>query len=73
MNIRQYYAKFVQKRNKIRMHSITCSHIWHFDLLVLIKYIIGESLVVIQQFRREWSSKMYEKTQTNALKSKGVS
>ena len=30
-------CKTSKKRNKIRRHSITCSHIWHFDISILIR------------------------------------
>ena len=45
-NIRQ----FIAKKNNNKRHAITCSHIWDFDTLVLIRYTISESLVEIQQF-----------------------
>ena len=61
-------CKIRKKRNKIKRHSITCSHIWHFDISVQIKHTICKSLVKIQHFRRELSSKMYEKS----IESKGV-
>ena len=51
MNIRQFCAKSTKKLNKIKRHSITCSHIWHFDISVLFGYAISESLVEKQQFR----------------------
>ena len=69
MNIRQFCPKFEKKPNKIKGHSITYSHIRHFDISVLIRYTTSESLVEKQQFSHEWSSKMYE---NNAIKSKDV-
>ena len=51
---------FFKIRNKNKKLSITCSHIWHFVISILIKYTVSESLEKIQQFRHEWSSKMYE-------------
>ena len=42
------FGKILKKRNKIKRHSITCSHIWYFDILVLISYTISECLVEIQ-------------------------
>ena len=36
---------------------------WHTKMFTLIRYTICESLMKIQQFRHEWSSKMYENTQ----------
>ena len=56
-------CKIGKRRNKVKRHSITCSHFWHIDISVcvsLITHIIGESLVEIQQFRHGWSSKMYK-------------
>ena len=50
--------KIRKKRNKIKMHSIKCSHIWYFEISVLIKYTISECLMEVQRFRYEWSSKM---------------
>ena len=41
------YVQNSQKRNKIRMHSITYSHIWYFGISLLIIYTINESLVEI--------------------------
>ena len=70
MNIRQFCAKFAEKHNKIKKHSITCSHIWHFYISALIRYTISEGLVEIQLFRHEWSSKMYENTQKKRNKIK---
>ena len=57
-------CKIREKRNKIRKHFITFRHIWHFDTLVLIRYIISESLVEIL------TSKMYENTQKTRNKIK---
>ena len=65
MNIRQFCAKFGKKPNKFKKNSKTYSYIWHFDKLVL---KISEILVEIQQFRHEWSSKMYKNTQKNSKK-----
>ena len=60
MHFRHKYSsilcKILKKPNKIKRLSITCSHIWHFDISVLIKYTISES------FRHEWSIIMYENT-----------
>ena len=39
------------------------SLIWHFDISVLIRYTISDSLLEMQQFRHECSSIMYENTQ----------
>ena len=57
------FCKIRKKNNKNKRQSITCSHIWHFDILVLIRYTISESLVDIQQFRHAWSIIIYENTQ----------
>ena len=55
--------KIPKKHNKIKEHWKLFNHICHFDISVLIRYTISESLVDIQQLRHEWSSKMYENTQ----------
>ena len=74
-NFRQEYSSIVckihEKSNKIKKHSINYSHIWYFDISVLIRYTISEALVEIKQFRHEWSSKIM-KISKNVIQSKGV-
>ena len=62
--------KYPKKRNKRKGFFITCSHIWLFDISVLIRYTIIDSLVEIQQFRHESSSNFYENTLKNIIKSR---
>ena len=70
--------KYLKISKKTQLYQIIChnlqSHLAcsHIKLCVLIRHIICESLVKIQNFKNEWSLIMYENTQKNAIKSKSV-
>ena len=66
-------CKIRKKRNKIKKHSITFSHIWDFHTLVLIRYTISESLEEIQQLWMAWMVvKNVWKYLKKAIKSKAI-
>ena len=50
LNVRQLCAKFAKKRNKIKRHSITCSHIWHVDMSVCVYWVDTYSVKFWRQY-----------------------
>ena len=50
--------KISKKRNKIKGPSINYSHIWHFDISVLIRNLISESLAEILIIDKKCKNKL---------------
>ena len=46
MNARQLYIKIHKKRNKIMGRFITCSHMWHINISVYVRWLDTYSLKV---------------------------
>ena len=65
----QTFRRIVTTDPHISSQHLAC---WHTKNCALIRHTICESLGKIEYFRHEYWSIMYENTQKNAIKSKGL-